>query len=134
MAEAPPVEHEHAHPPPPQPWLQTLPADLASLVVWIGPGTALASLVPLPTPKLVVPFLGALAGLWGIGVERGWARRASWPLSVALASWAALVHGLTCLTFPSASDALLPLWARLVLIAGLGSLIPRAATHRWLLD
>ena len=131
MAEAPLAEHghEHVHPPPPQPWLQTLPADLASLVVWIGPGTALAALVPLPTPKLVVPLLGALAGLWGVGVERGWARRASWPLSVALAAWAAAVHGLTCLAFPAASDTLLPLWARLALIAGLGSLIPRAATH-----
>jgi putative membrane protein insertion efficiency factor len=116
--------------PPYQGWLNTLGGDLASLAAFVGGATLLAALTPLPVPKAVLPLLGAGAGLWGVGVERGWARRATWPQSLLLVGWAAGVHAVLSLLVASAFDsAPLPLAARCAVIVVAGVWFPRGTSR-----
>ncbi|MGE0711316.1 MAG: membrane protein insertion efficiency factor YidD [Planctomycetota bacterium] len=120
------------HPPaaPPQPWLNTVSADLASLAVWSAGAALLAALTPLPGPKLMLPLLAAGAGLWGAGVERGWARRPGWPETALLAAAAAALHVLASLPFGALlADAPLPLPARATIIFLVGLWIPRGVSR-----
>ena len=113
----------------PQPWLNTLAADLISLTLFSGIGTALAISAPLLGVKAVVGPAAAGIGLWGAGVERGRVRPPRLGVSALLSGWAAAVHlGVEVLAGGSAALDL-ALAARVALIAVLGAAVPALASR-----
>src|SRR5690606_26432242 len=78
LSAAPPAAP--AAPPPAQPWLAGRGAEVASLALFSAGGTWLTEALPFLPPHQAVLAVGAtLLGAAGIGVERGAARRPTWP-------------------------------------------------------